>query len=59
MKIIYILMENDIDTFSHDVDSVVGVYDTREKAEQRKEELSDIEGYILYIKEYLLNDSIE
>ena len=61
MKIIYVLMENDNITYSHDVDSVVGVYDSYEKAKNRMKELSNLDliGYAFEIKEFLLNDSIE
>lgn len=61
MKMIYVLMENDNITYSHSVDSVVGVYDTYEKAKNRMKELSslDLTGYSFEIKEFLLNDSIK
>ena len=61
MKIIYVLIENDNVTYNYDVDSVVGVYDSYEKAKNRMKELSNLNliGYSFEIKEFLLNDSIK
>lgn len=61
MKMMYVLMENDNITYNHEVDSVVGIYDTYEKAKNRMKELSnlDLTGYSFEIKEFLLNDGIK